>query len=273
MERQLMLVTLLLVVGPATARGGDLKDVERSLNHEFKGKTVTLRNYYRGERLAYNADGELLSGKAPGTWTLDSHLQVEAIKVKSDRLEMRGYRSLAAFDTRKGEWHGFFGREVLIEIAAPQGELTLDRAHELLLKVFFQRAEEIKALVPSYWNPIVEDKKPDQIKPGERGSLDGNPIESVSPQNGVSAPIRVFTPQPEYTDGALQNKLSGTIKLAIIVDGSGSVRDVLEVSPPLGRGLDQSAIEMVRSWKFKPALKAGVPVPVRAVVETTFRAG
>jgi TonB family protein len=31
------------------------------------------------------------------------------------------------------------------------------------------------------------------------------------------------------------------------------------------------AIETVKTWKFKPATRNGVPVPVRVVVEVTFR--
>jgi hypothetical protein len=44
-----------------------------------------------------------------------------------------------------------------------------------------------------------------------------------------------------------------------------------ETSKPLGGGLDEKAIETVKTWKFKPATREGVPVPVRVVVEVTFR--
>jgi TonB family protein len=39
----------------------------------------------------------------------------------------------------------------------------------------------------------------------------------------------------------------------------------------LGEGLDEKAIEAVKSWKFKPAKDAtGEPVPVRVQVQVTF---
>jgi TonB family protein len=35
--------------------------------------------------------------------------------------------------------------------------------------------------------------------------------------------------------------------------------------------LDQKALEAVRKYRFKPAMKAGVPVPVMITVEVNFR--
>jgi TonB family protein len=40
---------------------------------------------------------------------------------------------------------------------------------------------------------------------------------------------------------------------------------------PVGRGLDEKALEAVRTWKFKPATLGGVPVTVRMVVEINFK--
>jgi TonB family protein len=60
------------------------------------------------------------------------------------------------------------------------------------------------------------------------------------------------------------------VVLSIVVDASGKVTDV-HVTRPLGLGLDEKAAEAMRTWKFKPALRNGVPVPVRVVAEVTFR--
>jgi len=43
------------------------------------------------------------------------------------------------------------------------------------------------------------------------------------------------------------------------------------VFKPLGLGLDESAVNTVRTWKFHPAIREGVPVAVRMLVETSFR--
>jgi len=64
--------------------------------------------------------------------------------------------------------------------------------------------------------------------------------------------------------------LQGVTVLLVIVgiDGKASQVSVLK---SLGFGLDQNAIDAVRTWKFKPAIKKGVPVPMRVTVEVTFR--
>jgi TonB family protein len=37
------------------------------------------------------------------------------------------------------------------------------------------------------------------------------------------------------------------------------------------KGLDESAMQTLRTWKFKPAMKKGKTVPVRVVVEVSFK--
>jgi len=58
--------------------------------------------------------------------------------------------------------------------------------------------------------------------------------------------------------------------LWLVVDSNGRPRDI-RVVRSLGLGLDEKAIEAVRTWKFEPARKAGLPVAVQVNVEVTFR--
>lgn len=58
--------------------------------------------------------------------------------------------------------------------------------------------------------------------------------------------------------------------LALTVDKQGLVRDV-HVTRSLDKRLDQNAIDAVKQWKFKPAVKDGKPVAVRTSVEVDFR--
>jgi len=61
-----------------------------------------------------------------------------------------------------------------------------------------------------------------------------------------------------------------TTVLALVVDENGRPRDV-QVIRSINKLLDQSAIDAVTQWKFKPALKEGKPVAVRTSVEIAFR--
>lgn len=105
------------------------------------------------------------------------------------------------------------------------------------------------------------------LGPGEGGGTGGG-VYSVG--GGVSEPVPIFKPDPAYSEEARKAKYQGTVVLWIVVDASGSVTDC-RVVKPLGLGLDEKAVETVKTWKFKPALRNGTPVPVRVMVEVSFR--
>ncbi len=86
----------------------------------------------------------------------------------------------------------------------------------------------------------------------------------------VSQPVPIYKPEPEYSEEARKAKYSGTVLLSLIIDEHGNTRDI-HVVRPLGLGLDEKAIEAVSHWRFRPALKGGRPVAVRAEVEVNFR--
>jgi TonB family protein len=87
---------------------------------------------------------------------------------------------------------------------------------------------------------------------------------------GVSAPVPVFKPEPEYSEEARKAKYQGSVTLAIVIMPDGSTSNI-RVVRPLGLGLDEKAIEAVTKWKFRPSLKDGKPVAVSANVEVNFR--
>jgi TonB family protein len=87
---------------------------------------------------------------------------------------------------------------------------------------------------------------------------------------GVSAPVPIFRPEPEYSDEARRAKWQGAVLLQVTVDDNGVPQNI-QVARSLGMGLDQKAIEAVQKWRFKPGLKDGQPVSVAAVIEVNFR--
>lgn len=103
--------------------------------------------------------------------------------------------------------------------------------------------------------------------PGEGGGCcDG--VFSVG--GGISAPIAIYSPTPAYSEEARKAKFAGTALLWIVVDAQGVVRNI-RIAKHLGLGLDEEAVKTVNTWKFKPALRQGLPVPVQMQVEVTFR--
>src|SRR5690349_2433859 len=87
---------------------------------------------------------------------------------------------------------------------------------------------------------------------------------------GVTAPKRTYKIEPQNTRAALDARIQGTILLEMIIDENGVPRDISVLSP-VGFGLDERAVDCVSQWRFKPGMKDGRPVKIRANVEVNFR--
>jgi TonB family protein len=86
---------------------------------------------------------------------------------------------------------------------------------------------------------------------------------------GVSKPRLVYGPDPEYSEEARKAKFMGTCALSLVVGPDGRPRDIA-IARSVGLGLDEKAIETVKTWKFDPAMKDGKPVAVQIIVEVAF---
>jgi len=86
---------------------------------------------------------------------------------------------------------------------------------------------------------------------------------------GVSAPKATYAPDPEYSEEARKAKYQGTVVLSLIVGADGVPRDI-RVARSVGLGLDEKAIETVKTWKFDPGTKDGKPVATYATIEVAF---
>ena len=86
---------------------------------------------------------------------------------------------------------------------------------------------------------------------------------------GIAAPFVVSKAEPEYTPEARLAKLEGSVLLSVVVDAAGQPSD-MHVDRSLGLGLDESAVENVRRWQFKPGTKDGSAVAVRVNEEVFF---
>lgn len=105
------------------------------------------------------------------------------------------------------------------------------------------------------------------VGPGWGGGVGGGPYRVGG---GVSAPRILFAPDPDYSEEARKAKYQGTVVLWVVVGPEGRPRDI-RVQRSLGLGLDEKAMEAVKSWKFEPARKDGQPVAVQINVEVNFR--
>jgi TonB family protein len=87
------------------------------------------------------------------------------------------------------------------------------------------------------------------------------------PQSGATMPTAVSTPPPA---GPLE-KGEGVVVLFVVVGSNGRVLQA-KVAKGVSPDSDRKAIDAVRQWVFKPAMKDGKPVAVQINVEVSFRA-
>jgi len=104
------------------------------------------------------------------------------------------------------------------------------------------------------------------IGPGE-GSNTGGGLEHIG--GAVSAPVLFPHADPEFSEEARKAKFSGSVQVYLIVDEQGNPTNI-KVVRSVGMGLDAKAIENVKTYKFKPAMKNGKPVRVPMWIEVSF---
>jgi protein TonB len=104
--------------------------------------------------------------------------------------------------------------------------------------------------------------------PGQGGGFGGGTYKLGD--IGVTAPVAKFTPEPDFTEEARKAKYQGTVVLAAIVGPDGRPRNI-RVVRGLGMGLDEKAVERVKTWLFEPGKKNGTPVAVAMNFEVDFR--
>jgi periplasmic protein TonB len=105
------------------------------------------------------------------------------------------------------------------------------------------------------------------VGPGLGGNYGGG-IKKVG--GGVSAPVVIFSVDPEFSEEARKAKFMGIVTVNLIVDQKG-VPENVHVARGVGMGLDEKAVAAVKQYKFKPAMEGGKPVPVELNIEVNFQ--
>jgi protein TonB len=105
------------------------------------------------------------------------------------------------------------------------------------------------------------------LGPGSGGNTGGGPRRIGG---GVSAPILIYSVEPEFSEEARKAKVAGNVLVNLWVDTNGNPSHV-HVIRGVGMGLDEKARDAVLQYKFKPAMENGHPVLVELNVEVNFQ--
>jgi TonB family protein len=261
------MAALLLTLGETPgATAASSHNVGKELKDRYRGQTLILRHFYTGARLRYSSDGALIHGGSVGPWTMDAEVEIKQVKLRKEVIEFQGYRIFQRYDPEAKEFKAFRGTEVTIGIEQPAPASSVDELQPLLTKVFLSTTEKLVDFVPDYWRDFLSGSSKRAVPAWPSG---------VPPVSGVKAPqptppAAIHQPEPSYTEEARKMKCQGTVVLMIVVNTEGKTGG-FRIIQPIGCGLDDQAIDAVRTWQFEPATRNGVPVPTRLMVEVSFR--
>nr|WP_295876094.1 M56 family metallopeptidase [uncultured Chitinophaga sp.] len=140
-----------------------------------------------------------------------------------------------------------------------------------------QRPSAIRALVPS-GNPVLSgtDTLPPvhvtsySSGPGKVQSLAKLTIRPVFPE-GEAGLARYLSRSIRYPKEAQTNDIQGTIQIRFIIDEKGNVTQPVAVNRPLGGGLEEEGIRVIKGMpQWKPGEIKGKKVPVEYVLPIRF---
>jgi protein TonB len=75
---------------------------------------------------------------------------------------------------------------------------------------------------------------------------------------------------PKYPPELIEQNVQGEVILYAVIRSDGSV-DSIQLVRGIDPQLDANAKSALSQWKFRPALKAGIPVDLEAIVHIPFR--
>ena len=132
-----------------------------------------------------------------------------------------------------------------------------------------KRPEHAPQVLPSPPTPGTPSES-DALLPGlvDR-SIPELPEPSASPVTSVFQPAElIHRVDPAYPINALLEGIEGTVKLHIVIEDDGAVREVALLSGP--QFLFTAAAEAVKHWRYRPALLRGHPIRSASDVTIVF---
>ncbi len=102
----------------------------------------------------------------------------------------------------------------------------------------------------------------------------GNDIHASQPSSSLTVPAsemagnKLTGPNPKYPDAAKKARIQGAVMLDAVIGKDGSVEKLTVVSGP--KELQQSSLDAVQQWTYKPYLVNGQPVEIKTTINVIY---
>ncbi|WP_419805432.1 energy transducer TonB [Terriglobus sp.] len=261
---------VLLCLAPVPSIRANAQSAADALNARLLKNVFFLRSLCFNIPLRFNEQGELGITCNPVPFTVGL-VQIDHVDRKDAGLDLRAHRVGLLF--KDGQPQPFDLARVLplgvnsrIDIhIAPSASGDYGTA---LDHVFAKNFTDMYADVPEYWHAyFLSNLVPKSWRPS--GYVDPTPID-IAGRSGATIPKVTRQVDAQYTEYAKAALFSGSVIVGLVVDTDGSPTQI-HVYTPAGLGLDEQAVKAVSQYRFKPATKDGVAVPVKMNVDVSFQ--
>jgi TonB family protein len=123
---------------------------------------------------------------------------------------------------------------------------------------------------PATQEATAAPERAEQQAPREAGERGGASDQPIPVSGDVVAPRLIDGPPPLYTLMARRARLQGVVVMRAVIDEQGAVVDAT-VLKGLPMGLNESALNAVKGWRYQPATLGGAPVKVTYNIAVNFR--
>lgn len=207
------------------------------------------------EMLTVHSNGvEVLDRKVLKNYLKETWTRIEDIRSVSVNLQVA--QDLGATEVVRANLleEGTHQLNILVDLAGSEPPSS-DQARFLITE---EMEGQLSQPTPPYF------KTPEPIPPEPNILVWGQ-----NGMEGVGEPTCITCPDAKYTEAARAKKLSGTVALSAVITAAGDVTAIYVVKP-LPFGLTQRAIDTIKNWKLRPAMKDGKPVAVRVPITITY---
>ena len=254
MKKSVLIVLLALTLAHAAPAFAD--DLEKTLKSQYEKHVLGLRNSIDQTHQEFDSTGKPLYQVRQERWMVYGGIYVEKLSLTSDKLRVEGPWVAIGSKSKEGKPDLIpLGKEIKVDIPLDHPAVSIDDLRAALDRAFFLDDKDFEHTIPEF-------RRSDFVVTGEA-------IARISKKENVIAPVATYTPEPEFSEQARKQGFQGTVVLEVVIDKSGTISRI-RIVRGLGMGLDQQAVEAVKTWRFQPARRDGAPVAVEMNIEVSF---